>query len=222
MKKRKHSLITEAIFCVALAISGGCSKTEVAEDPSAAGPAPGGDNSAPSISGTPAASIIVGENYAFTPSASDPDGDKITFAVTNQPVWSGFSTETGQLSGSPGPSDIGQYSNIVISVSDGKESTSLTAFSIDVVDVGNFSVSLSWTPPTQNSDNSPLTDLAGYKIYYGITEGQYPNAIQIDNPGIATYVIQGLTANTYYFVATAINSSGLESDFSNVATYVLN
>lgn len=218
MKDSKHSLITEAIFCVALAISGGCSKTEVAEDPSV----PDDGNSAPSISGFPAASIIVGENYSFTPSASDPDGDNLTFAITSQPAWSNFSTEIGQLSGSPGPSDIGQYSNIIVSVSDGDMSTSLPGFSIDVVDVGNFSVSLSWTPPTQNSDNSPLADLAAYKIYYGIAEGEYPNAIQINNPGISTYVVEGLAANTYYFVATAINSNGTESDFSNVAIYVLN
>ena len=44
---------------------------------------------------------------------------------------------------------------------------SLPAFSITVTQVGLGSMSLSWTPPTQNTDGSALTDLAGYKLYYG-------------------------------------------------------
>jgi hypothetical protein len=84
--------------------------------------------------------------------------------------------------------------------------------------VGNSSATLSWTPPTQNTNGSPLTDFAAYKIYYGNESGNYPTSIQIDNPGIATYVIDGLTPNTYYFVVTAINSSGVESGFSNEAS----
>ena len=67
----------------------------------------------------------------------------------------------------------------------------------------------------QNSDGSPLTDLAGYKIYYGNESGYYHTSIQIDNPGVVIYVVENLTPGTYYFVSTAINSSGLESRFSN-------
>ena len=67
----------------------------------------------------------------------------------------------------------------------------------------------------QNTDSSPLTDLAGYKIYYGSESGNYQTSIQIDNPVIAIYVIEHLTPNTYYFVLTTINSSGVESQFSN-------
>ncbi len=67
----------------------------------------------------------------------------------------------------------------------------------------------------QNTDSSPLTDLAGYKIYYGSESDNYQTSIQIDNPGIAIYVVEYLTPNTYYFVLTTINSSGVESQFSN-------
>jgi len=77
---------------------------------------------------------------------------------------------------------------------------------------------LTWTPPTKNTDGSQLTDLAAYKIYYGLSQGDYPNEIRIDNPGISTYVIDNLNPNTYYFVSTSINSAEVESDFSNVAT----
>jgi fibronectin type 3 domain-containing protein len=79
------------------------------------------------------------------------------------------------------------------------------------------SATLSWTPPTQNTDGSPLTDLASYKIYYGNESGNYHTSIQINNNGMTVYVVKHLTSNTYYFVMTAINSSGVESNFSNEA-----
>ena len=83
--------------------------------------------------------------------------------------------------------------------------------------VGFGSASLSWTPPTQNADGSVLTDLSGYRIYYGHESGNYPMSVQIDNPGIARYVVDNLTPNTYFFVLTAIDSNGLESEYSNEA-----
>ena len=69
---------------------------------------------------------------------------------------------------------------------------------------------------------SQLVELAGYRIYYGTSAGSYPNSIRIDNPGLTTYVVENLVPNTYYFVATSINSSGVESSYSNVATKVIN
>ena len=80
------------------------------------------------------------------------------------------------------------------------------------------SATLSWTPPTQNTDGSPLADLIGYRIYFGNESGNYQEFIQIDNPGIATYVVEFLAPNTYYFAVTAMNSSGVESGFSNEAS----
>jgi hypothetical protein len=77
---------------------------------------------------------------------------------------------------------------------------------------------LSWTAPTQYTDGSPLTDLAGYKIYYGTEPGNYSVTIQLDNPGLTTYVVEYLTPNTYYFAVTAINSTGIESQYSGEAS----
>jgi hypothetical protein len=81
--------------------------------------------------------------------------------------------------------------------------------------LGFSSATLSWMPPTQNADETPLTDLAGYKIYYGTEPGNYQRTIHIDNPGLSMYVVQSLAPNTYCFVLTAINSRGVESRFSN-------
>ena len=87
--------------------------------------------------------------------------------------------------------------------------------SMTVNEVGVGSATLSWQAPTQNSDGSPLTDLTGYKIYIGNESGNYHTSIEIDNPGITIYVVEHLTPNIYYFVLTAINGSGIESQFSN-------
>ena len=77
---------------------------------------------------------------------------------------------------------------------------------------------LSWLPPTENTDGSALT-LAGYKIYYGTSADNYTTVVNIDNPGLATYLIDNLPAgNTYYFVITAIDSNGIESAYSEVGS----
>lgn len=81
---------------------------------------------------------------------------------------------------------------------------------------------LSWTPPTQNTDGTALTDLDGYRLYYGLTSGDYPEMIDIGDPTVTTYVVQGLTGGeTYYFAATAYNTNNIESDYSNEATKVI-
>ena len=77
---------------------------------------------------------------------------------------------------------------------------------------------LSWTAPTHNEDGSALTDLAGFKIYWGTTPGIYTNSERIDNPGITTYTVDGLPPDTYEFVTTSLNAAGIESTYSNPAT----
>ena len=77
-------------------------------------------NQAPTITGAPPASILEGELYEFTPNASDPDGDDLEFSISRKPEWADFNRATGRLSGTPGAGDVGNFTNIVISVSDGK------------------------------------------------------------------------------------------------------
>ena len=89
-------------------------------------------NRQPQISGSPAAQVMAGSAYSFTPGASDPDGDSLRFSIQNRPSWAGFSTSTGRLSGTPSTSDVGSYADIRISVTDGRDSAALPVFSIDV------------------------------------------------------------------------------------------
>ncbi|MBS0377904.1 MAG: putative Ig domain-containing protein [Proteobacteria bacterium] len=101
-------------------------------------------NTPPQISGTPAPTVIAGSAYAFTPTASDADGDTLTFSITNLPDWASFDSTTGAVSGTPPPASVGAYPNITISVSDGQATTSLSPFSIAVL----APLTISGNPPT--------------------------------------------------------------------------
>lgn len=173
-------------------------------------------NRAPTISGTPARSVNVGNAYSFRPTASDADGNTLTYSISCRPSWATFSSTTGLLSGTPSASYVGTYSNIIISVSDGRVSTSLAAFSISVVDVSNGGATLSWTPPTSNTDGTTLTNLAGYRIAYGTSSTALTQTIQVANPGLSSYTLSSLSPGTYYFAVRAYTSSGTESSNSNV------
>jgi hypothetical protein len=184
-------------------------------------PPPPATNNPPTISGTPGTSVLIGDTYTFTPAASDPDNDPLTFSVQGQPKWAAFSDTTGVLSGAPSVADVGSYAGIVISVSDGDMSANLPQFSLAVVQNADGSITVSWTPPTLNEDGSALalTELAEYKLYYGTSSGNHDNDKWVSvGTGLTTYVIENLTPATYFIVATAINSDGVESGFSNEAT----
>jgi hypothetical protein len=179
----------------------------------------GTTNKPPVISGTPSTSVKAGSAYAFTPTASDPEGKTLAFSITNKPAWATFSTTTGKLSGTPSSAQTGTYSNIAIKVSDGSLTASLPAFSIVVSSTTTTgSATLSWTPPTRNTDGTTLTNLAGYRILYGTSAGALTRTIQVANPGLSRYVVENLAAGTWYFSVRAYTSSGAESSLSNTAS----
>jgi hypothetical protein len=72
-------------------------------------------------------------------------------------------------------------------------------------------VTLAWDAPTQNTNGTTLTNLAGFYIRYGTQSGVYADTIQVANPGITRYVVDNLPAGTYYFVVTAYTATGEDS-----------
>ena len=122
------------------------------------------------------------------------------------------------LSGTPAPGDVGSYGNILISVSDGVASAALAPFSISVTQTANGSATLNWNAPTLNTDGTPLTNLAGFHIYYGASAGNLNQSVQIANPGLTSYVLSGLAAGTWYFSVNAYTTSGTESALSSIAS----
>jgi len=72
---------------------------------------------------------------------------------------------------------------------------------------------LSWDTPLKNADGSLLTDLQGYKVYYGVSSGNYTQMIDVGNVNL--YTLSGLTkGTTYFFTVTTYNSSGIESNYA--------
>jgi len=206
---------------IVISVSAGLATTSLAPfsiavtSPPVASPPP---NTPPTISGQPTTSVNVGSTYSFTPTASDANGNALTFNIQNRPSWATFNTSTGQLSGTPTATYAGTYSNILISVSDGIASTSLAAFSIAVNQTSNGSATVSWTPPIQNTNGTALTNLAGYRIYYGTSTSNLNQVVQVSNVGLASYVVNNLSSATWYFGIRAYTTAGTESALSNLGT----
>ncbi len=199
---------------------GGGGASASASDGSTAGGS--GANSAPSISGSPVTQVSVGANYSMTPQASDPDGDTLAFSIQNKPAWAQFNTATGQLSGTPNAQATSN--DIVITVSDGKASASLAAFSISVGAPGSTpsqaasgpGVSLSWDVPTRTESGETLQNLAGYRIHYGTNQNAMVNSVEVASAGQNSFTVQNLPRGTYYFAVRAFTTGGEQSKLSNV------
>jgi hypothetical protein len=181
-------------------------------------------NQAPTISGSPGAAVAAGQKYTFAPVAADADGDTLGFSIANRPTWAQFDTSTGRLTGTPSDSHVGPFANIQISVSDGKVTSSLPAFSLKVAASGTLptpgsgAATLSWSAPTENTDGSTLTNLSGYRIRYGKSPTELTSEITLHNAGITTYMVTDLPPATYYFAVKAVNAAGAESSLSTVAS----
>jgi hypothetical protein len=170
-------------------------------------------NSPPTISGTPPTSITVGQSWSFQPTISDPDGDSLTVSASNLPSWLSLDAGTGLTQGTPGEGDVRTWSGISLTVSDGQATASLSPFSVNVVAQGAVtgSATLSWSPPTERADGSPIGELEGYEVLYGQRSRDYDIVVEIHNPGITRYVIESLGPGTWYFAVKAVTADGLES-----------
>jgi hypothetical protein len=161
---------------------------------------------------------VENSNYSFQPTATDADGDTLSFSISGKPAWASFNNKTGQLSGTPGMGSVGDYGNIVISVSDGTTSVNLLAFSIQVqaAPVRTGSLTLQWTAPVTRTDGTPLSlaDIDGYRIFYGNSAGNYPNRLEVPDGTATSATITDLPVGSYYIVMTTYDVSHRESAYS--------
>jgi hypothetical protein len=81
---------------------------------------------------------------------------------------------------------------------------------------GLTDVSLSWAAPSEREDSKPLSlsEIAGYKIYYGTSTKAYSDHIIIDHGSTDSYTFNNLTAGAYYFAITTFDTAGRESQHS--------
>jgi hypothetical protein len=83
---------------------------------------------------------------------------------------------------------------------------------------GSGTATLSWQAPTTNTDGAALTDLSGYRIYYGADAEELSESVQLTSVGLQTYVIDGLGTGTWYFAIKAVTSTGVESALSEIVS----
>lgn len=86
---------------------------------------------------------------------------------------------------------------------------------------GQTQAMITWTPPTQNTDGSPLTNLAGYRVSYGASAQQLVQSAQLANPAATGHTISNLTPGTWYFGVKAYTAQGAESVLSNTVSRVV-
>ena len=85
-------------------------------------------------------------------------------------------------------------------------STDETDAGIDLT--GDGTAVLTWVAPTTNEDNSKLTDLAGFRVYYRLPSGATKTT---DLGNVLTHTVEGLPSGVVEFWVTALNQEGAES-----------
>jgi hypothetical protein len=97
----------------------------------------------------------------------------------------------------------------------GSASDSITVTVNDPPSSGQ-NINLSWVAPAEREDNTPIlmSEIAGYKVYYGTSQGQYTNSIDISDGTAEGYTIKDLPSGTYYIVVTTYDTDGRESGYS--------
>lgn len=211
------------LFAAVVVLTAGCGDGNDGESTAAANDASGGSGggsgggTALAISGKPPSQILQGTKLDFKPTVSNPNGVSLSFAVTNLPAWASIDSATGRITGTPSAADVGTYSGIKLTASGGGQSVTSPAYTIEVVATANGSATLTWLPPTEHTDGSPLTDLSAFRIYWGQSRLNLSNSVKIDG-GLTAYVVDQLTPSTWYFAVTALDSQGIESAFSAIAS----
>jgi len=126
---------------------------------------PSGGNTAPTIEGQPSRSVQAGSAYRFTPRARDADGDTLRFSATGLPPWATLDPDSGRIEGTPGVDDLGGSGPVTLSVSDGRRSVSLPAFTLSVtapaIRESDIQVSGRSTPTTPTSGGATAYQVVG-------------------------------------------------------------
>ncbi len=83
---------------------------------------------------------------------------------------------------------------------------------------GSGTAELAWEIPTENTNGTPLTDLAGYTVVYGPSPSDMDHWVQLADIGTTSYVVKGLGQGTWYFAVLSFTLSGANSPLSNIAS----
>jgi len=154
-------------------------------------------NTPPAISGTANSSIAEGAFYIFTPTSNDADNDNLLFSVENLPAWAQFDVATGTILGVPMHKDVGLHENIVITVSDGNATSSLSGISINVTDVQISGI-----------ESPLLSEISGYSVYVGTSNDNLDTLIDIGTGSQVQAQNTFPVSDTYYYSIVARDADG--------------
>ncbi len=133
--------------------------------------------------------------------------DNTTQDLTTQVVWSSSNTGAATI----------DTEGLATAVAAGSTTGTATSGSISgsttITVTITGSATLAWAAPKTNTDGTPLTDLAGYKVYYGTSSKNYTSVTNIGNA--TTYTVNNLPSGIYYFAVTSYDNTGIESSYSN-------
>jgi len=156
--------------------------------------------SAPTLSFTAAETTVAsGGSTTLSWTASNADG------CTASGGWSGTRSTDGNQS--VGPISAGTTYSLSCT---GPGGSVVEMLSISVVSP----IEIQWTAPTENTDGTELSDLAGFRIYYGRVSGSYPEMVEITQPQATTHTLD-LESGDHYLTMTAFDTEGNESAHSN-------
>jgi len=96
--------------------------------------------------------------------------------------------------------------------------TTTTTTAPAVTSTTDGAATLDWTPPTENTDGSTLTNLAGYTVYYGTSPDNLNQSVKVTNAGLSAYTVTNLTSGTWYFAVTSVSAAGVESSRTGVVS----
>ncbi|HET6630849.1 MAG TPA: Ig-like domain-containing protein [Woeseiaceae bacterium] len=219
MKKHRFAWLNTIVLTAAFAIAacggsgGGTPATGNAQQPSASG-------LTVTITSPNADQIDTTDGTMNLSGTASSDAGVTSVAWTSDKGHAGTASGTDSWTVDQVPLDLGA-NTIIVTATDGAGDTRSDTIVINRESTGTGSATLSWEAPTQRTDGTALTDLAGYTIHYGRMSGVYDYQIDVNTPGVMTYVIENLVPGDWYFALTAYDSAGLVSDLSNEAHRVI-
>jgi Calx-beta domain len=153
-------------------------------------------------------SAVAGTDYTSERgSVSWANGDmspkKVTIPISNAKPFTGTKTLAVALAGAQGALMGTSNTSAIVSIAGDAAGAAIAG-----------SATLSWTAPTVDTNGEPITDLAGFNIYYGKSPTTMTSVIAVNSPASGSYTISNLAAGTWYFAVAAYNSQAMVSPHS--------
>jgi hypothetical protein len=172
-------------------------------------------------------SAVAGTDYVATAgSVTWQDGDSnaktVAVPVTQQASGKNFNFA---LTGVAGQATFGSPAVALIGVSASSSASSGSSSSSGAgsssSSAASTTVTLSWMAPTQNTNGTALTNLAGFDIYYGTSASAMTQKISLNTVAVLSYVVGDLSSGTWYFQVVAVNSLGTQSSPSSTVSVTI-